>query len=189
MSIRWWVNPPLPPKKGGSVPVLEDGKSGATLRSPKGFQAQHCAPRCRNHKCKACRGIQSSRYNMTQCAISSMNMSNTSNYARTGGTPQKCERLHISEHCELFSFDLPRHVHEIKCVCLNFKDAPKHAQTPLSVLHGSSFNHFPTNHLCVYAILIGLKLDNNIWMKLQSIPLSSCLLHHPQYKFWQHRVR
>ena len=157
MSIRCSAS-----KKRGSVPVLENGKSGATLRSPRGFQAQHCAPRCRNQKCKACRGIRSSRYNMTQCAISSMNMSNTSNYARTGGTPQKCERLHISEHCELFSFDLPRHVHEIKCVCLNFKDAPKHAQTPLSVLHGSSFNHFPTNHLCVYAILIGLKLDNNI---------------------------
>ena len=75
---------PCLPRKGGSVPVLENGKSGATLRSPRGFQAQHCAPRCRNQKCKACRGIQSSRYNMTQCAISSMNMSNTSNYARTG---------------------------------------------------------------------------------------------------------
>ena len=115
MSIRCSAS-----KKRGSVPVLENGKSGATLRSPGGFQAQHCAPRCRNQKCKACRGIQSSRYNMTQCAISSMNMSNTSNYARTGRTPQKCERLHISEHCELFSFDLPLHVHEIKRVCLNF---------------------------------------------------------------------
>ena len=64
-------------------------------------------------------------------------------------TPQKCERLHISEHCELFSFDLPLHVHEIKRVCLNFKDAPKHAQAPLSDLH-----LFSTKHL--YIPLISL---------------------------------
>ena len=43
-----------------------------------------------------------------------MNMSNTSNYARTESTQQKFERMHISMHCALLSFHLPSHAHDIK---------------------------------------------------------------------------
>ena len=156
-------------KKGGSIPVLEDGKSVATLRSPRGFQAQHCAPRCRNQKCKACRGIQSSRYNMTQCAISSMNMSNTSNYARTGLDAAKmwAAAYFRALWALFFWFAAPRARNQ---TCLF--EFLRCSQTCTS---SSEWSPSLFNKTSLYSID---KFITWQWY-LNETPLPSCLLHHP----------
>ena len=72
----------------------------------------YCTQRAqyRNSKCKAWPKRR-------QNASSSMNMSNTSNYARTGPTQQKYDCGAYFTAYALLSFDLLRHAHDIKQHC------------------------------------------------------------------------
>ena len=69
----------------------------------------YCAQSAQNRGSK-CKAWPKRRQN----ASSSMNMSNTSNYARTGPTQQKFDRVAYFTAYALLSFDLLRHAHDIK---------------------------------------------------------------------------